>query len=366
MTAGPRLVETTTERKKTMPSRNGRSRRRLAGVAVTALLALVWSAACSSGGTGDIAEGPIQVRMTAYAGNLASLPIIVASRKGFFKANRIEPELVSVTSGVSATQALLSGSVDVASPGVTELLTTRSKGQGVTFVAGVTTAAVGELVLSTRTPITPGGDAYPGVIQNLRGKRVGVSAIGSQSFMEVRHLLTEVGLDADTDVTLVPTGPFSAALSAMDSGQLDAFFSSNPTTRQVVASGVGRVILRFWDGDRPQLFHQLMTNGLAVTDDFAERNPDSVKALHAAIDQATTLLAGLDEAGAKDLAGLLAPDFPGVPADLLAQGILEYKGVFHSAITPGNIEAGNALTIENGTVTSPVPYEQAVAEIARR
>lgn len=346
-------------------SGRGRIRRRSAMVALLSIVMTSLFACGSDEGGTTIADGSTRVRMTAYVGSLASLPVFVAIEKGFFEQHDIDPEIVSVESGVTAAQALIGGSVDVTSTGFAELLTARSKGQDIVFVAGCTTQTVGELVYSSEEGLAREADGYPGVIQDLKGKRIGISAVGATSYFWVRYLLSEAGLDPDKDVTLVPTGAFSAARSAMKAGQLDGFFSSNPTSAQVVDAGEATVIFRFWDGERPDLFGRLPTNGLAVSGEFVESKPEVAQVVHDSVGEATEFIAGLDESSVTEVAALVSSYFEGVDGDTLTASIMEYKDLFSADISADNIEAQNVFNINTGAMTTEIPFEEAVAEFAR-
>jgi len=335
--------------------------------AAAAVLTLV-AAACGSGGDQTVARGPagaIPVTMTSFKGSFASLSVYVANRKGFFAKHGISPNFVTVTSGSAAMQAMLSGSAQMANVAIFEALTASTKGEDVKYVVGAATGAFGELVVSKNVTLPHEQAGFPAVIQDLKGKKIGVSSKGSATYYALIYVLKQAGLDPDKDVTIVPAGALSAQVAAIDSGQLDAFMSQEPVTTQVTSSGDGRVVFYEYQGNRPPLLDNLITNGISTTDKFLAANPAAVKGVHDAVGEADAYIAGLDQAGATDLANLVSPDFPGIDKPVLAQAIEHYQKLYSATMTRAGVDAGNQLLIDNGVLKSPVAYEDVVAAEAR-
>src|SRR5206468_3251632 len=59
-------------------------------------------------------------------------------------------------------------------------------------------------------------------IADLKGKKIGVSSVGSSSDIATRAALKKLGLDPDKDVTIVPVGSAAQRTAAMLSGAIDA------------------------------------------------------------------------------------------------------------------------------------------------
>ncbi|GAA1879946.1 ABC transporter substrate-binding protein [Pseudonocardia ailaonensis] len=343
-------------------------RTRLFVGAAAALLALV--AACGGGGSpAPAASGaggsPVPVTMTSFNGSFASLSVYVANRKGFFAQHGIAPNFVTVTSGSAAMQAMLSGSADMANVAIFEALTAAAKGEDVKYIVGAATGSFGELVVGKNVPLAHEQAGYPAVIQDLKGKKIGVSSKGSATYYGLAYVLQQAGLNPDTDVTIVPAGALSAQVAALDSGQLDAFMSQEPVTTQVTTSGDGRVVFYQYQGNRPPLLDNLITNGISTTDKYLAANPAAVKGVHDAVAQADEFIAGLDQAGATDLADVVSPDFPGIDKPVLAQAIEHYQKLYSATMTKAGVDAANQLLIENGVLKTPVAYGDVVSAEAQ-
>jgi NitT/TauT family transport system substrate-binding protein len=349
-------------------SRRLAQRRFLAPVLIGALAAALALAGCGSGSSGSSASGKggaTKVSMTSFTGSFASLSVYVANRKGFFGQHGIDASFVNVSSGSAAMQALLSGSTQMANVAIFESLEASEKGEDVKYIVGAATGSFGELVISKSVTLPDEAQGYPAVIRDLKGKKIGVSSKGSATYYALVYTLKQAGLDPNKDVTIVPAGTLGAQLTAMKAGQLDGFMSQEPVTTQTTASGAGRVIYYEYQGNRPPLFDNLITNGIVTTDKYISGNAAAIKGVHDAVAQADTYIAGLDQAGITDLANVVSPDFPGIDKGVLAQAITHYQKLYSGTMTKAGVDAANQLLIDSGVIKSPVAYNDVVAPSAQ-
>ena len=82
-----------------------------------------------------------------------------------------------------------------------------------------------EVVSSIKTP------------QDLKGKKLGISRIGSSSDSATRAALRRFGLDADKDVQLVQVGSLATRMAALTSGALDGAVAALPDTVDMEKDG---------------------------------------------------------------------------------------------------------------------------------
>src|SRR5689334_13290821 len=107
------------------------------------------------------------------------LPLTIAERQGYFKAEGLDVEILDFPGGARALQALLGGSVDVVSGAYEHTISQQAKGQSIEalFLQGKYSAIV--LVMpkakagSYKTP------------KDLKGMKIGVTAPGSSTNMFV-------------------------------------------------------------------------------------------------------------------------------------------------------------------------------------
>ena len=122
------------------------------------------------------------------------LPLIVAQKKGFFDAENLQPELVQIRPAV-AIPGLTIGSVDY-----TTVLgsTIAARMRGVPLViTGVFADKPMDFLVGAKGIISA---------KELKGRIVGISALGTATHFLTVKVLRAVGLDPDKDVTLRAVG----------------------------------------------------------------------------------------------------------------------------------------------------------------
>jgi ABC-type nitrate/sulfonate/bicarbonate transport system substrate-binding protein len=79
-------------------------------------------------------------------------------------------------------------------------------------------------------------------VDELRGKTVGVSRIGSASDIATRLALRKVGLEPDRDVTIVQVGSASARTAAMLSGAIQGGIAQPPESLRLEQEGFNNLL----------------------------------------------------------------------------------------------------------------------------
>jgi NitT/TauT family transport system substrate-binding protein len=120
-------------------------------------------------------------------------------------------------------------------------------------------------------------------IPDLKGKTVGVPAIGSSSYMFVASMASYVGLDPTKDIRWV-TSPTAVELFA--DGKVDAFLGWPPDPQDLRARNIGHVIFNSAT-DRP--WSQYFCCMMAGNRDYVSRYPVATKRVMRAILKATDL-----------------------------------------------------------------------------
>jgi NitT/TauT family transport system substrate-binding protein len=144
-----------------------------------------------------------------YPAPVASLGIIDVMRKGgLFKKNGLEVDLVYIQGSPILTTAMVSGQVPMAFLGGAALIASAVGGADTVYLAcGINT-------LYWRFFTTPDIKT----IADLKGKKLGVTTIGSQEDSVIRYILRERGLVADRDFAVVAVGGAPTRLAALSKG----------------------------------------------------------------------------------------------------------------------------------------------------
>ena len=205
-----------------------------------------------------------------------SYPLIMAQKKGYFRAEGFDVELIPMTGGL-AVKTLMAGEVNLTSAG--------------TLVATMQGAKL-RLLMAFIRQLPYDLVAAPEIkrVEDLRGKKVAVADRGSVTFMVARLILQGHGLEVDKDVTILALGRPDVRYQALLMG----------TVQGVIANTDGTGLLE------PQGFHSVAQAGkygkgfagsLSVTQALQEKRPDEVmKYLRATLKGARAYLQLRDEA----------------------------------------------------------------------
>ena len=176
---------------------------------------------------GHAAEA-IQKLRVAYAAITAAFAIPwVAKEAGIFQRHGLDVELVYIASGSRAVQTLIAGSVDVAAFGGSAVIDARLAGADTVYVA----IPVNRVLVFT--VVAPQIQR----VEELRGKSIGVSRIGTVTDFFTRHYLRQVGLVPDRDVMIRQAGGLPEILAALKAGQVQAGTFGFPVVLHARAAG---------------------------------------------------------------------------------------------------------------------------------
>jgi NitT/TauT family transport system substrate-binding protein len=305
------------------------------------------------------------VKVVTLAGSFVSLPISVANVEGFFKKNGINPSFVKMSAGLSASSALVSGSADMGLLASAEGLIAMSKGVNLQWIAGLTTSYAAQLVAATGVNLPNKAAGYPAVVKDLKGKKIGVTSIGSSSYYSLLSLLQGAGL-TKSDVTIVGAGGNAAEVAGLKNHQLDAAVLTDPLTYQVNQQGIASTIVSFYEGSRPTIFNENMLNGIGATTEYIKAHPDVVQGVYKALEEADALMASFKSASdAIPLAKLLQPEFSGVSVDDLAKLIVQDRSVWTIKISKTGFDHAQQLTQQTGELPKLIDYATAVNPMAQ-
>ena len=143
----------------------------------------------------------------------------IAEEAGLFRKYELDFQLVYISSAPMVTAALLGGDAQIAISGAEAIV--RAHAQGATDLV---------LVASAKNTLTHSILAKPEIKkpEDLKGKKLGVSRLGSNSHYFVIQALRKNGMEP-TDVTYIQTGGQVENLAALFSGAVDAATMTGPS-----------------------------------------------------------------------------------------------------------------------------------------
>ena len=191
------------------------------------LMFVVWTLLPSGSAAADKLVGLYSAHAVPYA-----MPWI-ADEMGLFKKYDLDFEFVYIPSSSTATAALLGGNVEVGLLG----------GIGVVnaFVNGATDLV---LIGSIKNFMTQSILAKPEItkLQELKGKKIGVTRIGSNTHYFSVQAFRRAGMNPEKDVLFIQTGGDAETLGALFTGRIDAASLLPPADAKAIAQGFRYVV----------------------------------------------------------------------------------------------------------------------------
>ncbi len=212
------------------------------GVLVSALAFVMVTASC--GGTGQPAQAPTPsagataaggataapppVRLEVSYSNIIGdeLPLWATKEGGFFEKNGLDVNLSNIASA-QGVPAVLAGQVTFAQVGGSEVMAAAANGAELVVIAQL--AGVYPFVLEVAADIK--------TVNDLKGKKIGVSSPGSSSDIATRVALKKMGLDPDRDVSILAVGSAQNRTAALLAGSIQGGVSQPPDSIALEAKG---------------------------------------------------------------------------------------------------------------------------------
>ena len=201
------------------------------------------------------------------------LPLTIAERQGYFKAEGLDVEILDFPGGAKALQALLGGSVDVVSGAYEHTISQQAKGQNIEALvmqgkyAGIVLAMSKAKAANYKSPA------------DLKGMKIGVTAPGSSTNMFVNILLAKAKLAPDA-VAIIGVGATAGAVAIMKRGEIDAMSNLDPVIAQLESGGdiVAVVDTRTAKGMQDVYGGAYAAGSIYVPIEFAKKNPGTMQA----------------------------------------------------------------------------------------
>jgi len=180
--------------------------------------------------------------------------IWVAKDAGLFKKHGLDVEVIFFRGGQMATQALVAGDPPIVNIGT--VVQAGLQGHDVVLIA------------SSESTYNYSVVARPGIakVEQLKGKRLGVSGFGSASHNAALILSKKFNLEPNKDVAVVVAGPTMERLAAVDAGRIDATILTPSEMPRARKQGLVEVY------DMLDLGIEVQGNGFATSRSFIRSN----------------------------------------------------------------------------------------------
>jgi NitT/TauT family transport system substrate-binding protein len=224
-----------------------------------------------------------KIRISVSGGyNMIFLPAGVAQRKGFFKDEGLDADIV-VMGAAPSIAALSNGDIDFTLLTGT-VIRAAIRGLPVRLVAGLMTSS--PHVLLARADIKS--------IKDLSGKKIGLAGFGDATQVLARIILARNGVDPDKEVQFVPLGPDSGRFAGLQQKLADAVVTSPPWDFEGKKSGFN-VLARAYE------YLNYPLSGVGLNAKSIQQNRDQVKRTTKALIKASRFIRDNREEASKIL-----------------------------------------------------------------
>jgi NitT/TauT family transport system substrate-binding protein len=232
--------------------------------------------------TAALADAQQKVRLNWGAISGVMSPIWVAQEEGLFKKYGLDVELIHIASTSKAIQSMLSGEIHYTTADALNSIQAVAAGADlVMFCEGVNRFVFS---LMARPEIKR--------LSDLKGKKIGITRIGSSTHTAVLFAVNKAGLGAN-DYTLLQLGEVPNILTTLLAGQIDAGALSPPTNSRAKKAGLFELINLGVDGP------EYPSTVIASTRAYIKANPDNARRMVRALGEGLHLFKSNRQAGIK-------------------------------------------------------------------
>jgi NitT/TauT family transport system substrate-binding protein len=300
-----------------------------------------------------------------YFPAMVDTPVFIAASQGIFKKNNLDVEMVLFTSGPTLIGSLLSGSTPFVDVGALLTFPQAARGHEVRGLSNFWQGSIYTVIVRSSVPTPNLGKPYPAPVLDLKGKKLGVVALGSATSAFAETLLQDAGLRQGQDVTIVPSGPIATGMAALIGGSIDAYISYAPMNQLLDARYPGSYKLILDKDQFPASLKVSLYPHIATTQQFIAANPAAVDAACKSIHDALEWLASPSnfDAAVASLEQWLPGNPPGVLAAALKAELPAIIGSDRNTlgkITREQIKNANDQLLGLKYTTQAVPYESYV------
>jgi NitT/TauT family transport system substrate-binding protein len=171
------------------------------------------------------------VTMARTTGSIGMVPLEMAVNRGYFKRQGLDVKLITIRQSDVIIAAAMTGELNFIDIIPTAIL------------ASVRGLPIKTIAVSLKSaPYLLIGQPGLRSAGELKGKKIGVSSVGSMSAYLVREVVSRSGLNPERDVTLLAIGGTSARTAALFAGAIDAALVVAPDNYALEQKGYRRLL----------------------------------------------------------------------------------------------------------------------------
>jgi ABC-type nitrate/sulfonate/bicarbonate transport system substrate-binding protein len=243
-----------------------------------------------------IAQAPLTHVILGHSGGAGSLNILrrILERDKIWEKHGLGVKSVYFNSGTVLTQAMAGGNIAGSESEVPGMLNLAVSGVADLKLVTVTINKIEHVFMVRKNIAKP---------EDLRGKRLAVSRIGSASDTVTRLVLRSWKLDPDKEVTMLQSGNTPTRMTALAAGHVDGALVSPESVHKLIAAGCCRIL-----ADLAELPMDYARYGYVFPTSWIKTNREVLRRLLMAYlegififrTRAKTVYSALEEEGIKD------------------------------------------------------------------
>ena len=203
-------------------------------------------------------QTPVRINWTAVTG--AQSGMFMAQQEGLFKKNGLDVELLHIPSSSRGIQAILAGEIAFSYMDGQNQAQANLKGANIALVLGATNRQVFSLMAKPEYKR----------ITDLRGKKIGITRIGSSTHTSALFALNAGGLKLG-EYQILPLVEVPNILTALIAGQIDAGVVSPPTNSRARKAGLNELMNLAKDGP------EYVSVGVGASRAYIKANEETVR-----------------------------------------------------------------------------------------
>lgn len=259
-------------------------KRKLAAALVALLVGATGAGCGDSSGSKD---GAASVKVAVFTGTLSDSMSRFPIAAGFLEKEGVTGKTVNFAGGPDMMAAVISGSTQFAE-GPLPLVWSSIKSGECLKVLGASERSMYNLIARPDVDLPHLDEGYPASVRDLKGKKIGVIAVGASVQQWISLILKDAGLDPEKDVTFIGTGGAPTSIAAFQNKQVDAMVSFPPMEENLGEDNY-EVVTNLLEG-KPDTLDGLVQSAPVTSCDYAKKHPEVVqkycRAYHAAYEHA--------------------------------------------------------------------------------
>ena len=226
------------------------------------------------------------LRIQDYPG-LGNFLVRAANANGLCEKHNLKCELRPIPQAPLGMQTLLAGDIEVAYGPPEVVMQAANKGSDLRVIGNGAREPIFFLMAATSLETPSAAKGYPAVMQDFKGKKIGVTARGSGAEFQLVSMLKDAGMKPD-DVTIVAVGAPNTAFPAISNNQIDGLVSFSPMDGFCEVSKACRIVVDPRKGQGPADALKMSGAGsvMLVTADFAKKNAKALDEFGVAMKEA--------------------------------------------------------------------------------